>query len=354
MPRLMKSKSKKIGLAPGTLIHIGRKKIENATITAINYNEKKIETKELKEVKEFFKINKKDSTTWLNITGLHETSIIEDIGKAFKIHSLVLEDIMNTDQRPKFEDYDEYLFIVLKILSYDAKTNNVITEQISILLSQEYVITFQENENRIFSPIIEKLNVEKSKLRIYGTDYLAYRLLDIIIDNYFLVLEKIGERIEFFEEELINEGKQDSLKEIYKIKRENILLRKSVWPLREVISKIERTDSEIITTRSNVYLRDLHDHTIQVIDTLETYRDMTTSMIDLHLSNTSNKMNEIMKVLTIIATIFIPLTFIAGVYGMNFNNMPELHMKYGYYATWGIMIFIGGLMVYYFKKKDWI
>jgi magnesium transporter len=354
MGKIIKNRSMKKGKDPGTLIHIGRKKIDKCIITKISYNKNQYTEKKISEIDNFKKLIKKDTTDWINIEGLHDVEIIEKIGNEFKIHPLVLEDILNTDQRPKFEDYKDYLFIVMKVLTYDQKEKTVVTEQISLIIGENFLLTFQETEGDIFDPIRNKIKLTKGKIRQYKADFIAYSLMDVIIDNYFSILENIGEKIEIYEEELINKTDKNVLKEIYKIKRENIILRKNVWPLREVINRFEKTDSKIIKKRTHLFLKDIYDHIIQVIDIIETFRDLISGMLDLYLSNTSNKMNEIMKVLTIIATIFIPLTFIAGVYGMNFDFMPELHMRYAYYVTWGIMISIGGIMLYFFKKKEWI
>jgi magnesium transporter len=354
MGRIIKNRSIKQGLDPGSLIHVGRKKIEQCKINLIKYNKDEFIEKEISKQENFKKLIKQKSTVWINIDGLHDIEVIEKVGKEFNIHPLVLEDILNTDQRPKIEDYDHFLFVVMKMLTYNNKEKSVVTEQISFIFGEGFIITFQETQGDIFDSIRKKIKLAKGSIRSYGADFLTYNLIDVIIDHYFTILEKIGEKIELYEEELINNPNQEIIREIYKVKRENIILRKNVWPLREVINKFEKTESKIIKKRTHLFLRDLYDHIIQIIDIIETFRDLVSGMIDLYLSSTSYKMNEVMKVLTIISTIFIPLTFIVGVYGMNFDNIPELKMKYGYYILWAVILSVSSLMIYYFKRKKWM
>jgi magnesium transporter len=360
MSRLFKKASKTAGLPPGTLVHIGERKTEKVKMTIMDYDEKQFTEKECSRIEECFPFKDTPTITWVNIDGIHQVDIIESIGKAFNIHPLVLEDILNTGQRPKHEDFDDYIFIVLKMLYYDEKEKVVKTEQVSLILCQNVVISFQEKEGDVFNSIRERIRSGKGRIRKMGADYLAYVLLDAIVDGYFIVLEKFGERIEGMEEELVTEPRHETLQTIHALKREMIYLRKSVWPLREVVSGLERGESPLIKESTHIYLRDVYDHTIQVIDSIETYRDMTSGMLDLYLSSISNRMNEVMKVLTIIATIFIPLTFIAGIYGMNFNpeksplNMPELNWYWGYMSAWTAMIIVGIIMIIYFKRKKWL
>jgi magnesium transporter len=279
--------------------------------------------------------------------------VIEKIGEQFGLHPLVLEDILHTGQRPKMDEFDDYISIITRMLSYNEETNQVESEQFSLILGPNYVISFQERVGDIFNAVRERLRQKKGRLRTRGPDYLAYALIDAIVDHYFFVIEKIGEEIEFLEEELIVDPGPETLQTIHNLKRELIFLRKSVWPLREMISGLERGESPLIQDRTTIFLRDVYDHTIQIIDTIETYRDMVSGMLDVYLSSVSNRMNEVMKVLTVIATLFIPLTFIAGIYGMNFKFMPELEWHWGYPLVWAIMIVIGVLMLFYFKKNRW-
>ncbi len=354
MPKLTKKRSKKAGLPPGTLVHIGEKKAEGLKITVIDYDEVHFQEKEIKTIEECFLFKDKPTVTWINVDGLHQVEILEKLGECYGFHPLMLEDILNTDQRPKMEDYGDYIYIVLKMLIQSNKNNGIMTEQISLILGPNFVISFQEMEGDIFDPIRERIRNGKGRIRKMGADYLAYALLDSIIDNYFIIMEKLGEKIEFLEEELVTRPTAQTLKTIHQLKREMIFLRRAVWPLREVVSGLERGESSLMKEPTRIYLRDVYDHTIQVIDTIETFRDMISGMLDIYLSSISNRMNAVMKVLTIIATIFMPLTFIAGIYGMNFKYMPELEWRWGYPAVWLVVVFIGISMLIYFKKKRWL
>ncbi len=354
MPQLVKKRSKKSGLPPGTLVHVGEKKIEKVRISIIDYDETRFEEKDAKTVEECFPFKETPTVTWINIDGLHEVEIIEKIGKHFDIHPLILEDILNTRQRPKMEDFESYIFIVLRMIYYDEEKTEITSEQVSIILGSNFVISFQEREGDVFNFVRERLRNSKGRIRKMGADYLAYALVDAIIDNYFIILEKIGEDIEDMEEELVTNPVPETLQTIHDLKREMIVLRKSVWPLREVISALERGESPLIQESTGIYFRDVYDHTIQVIDSIETFRDMVSGMLDIYLSSVSNKMNEVMKVLTIIATIFIPLTFIAGIYGMNFQFMPELGWRWGYPAVWLVMSAVLITMLVYFRRKRWL
>jgi magnesium transporter len=252
------------------------------------------------------------------------------------------------------EDYGDYLYVVVKMLHDKGKTGQVEAEQVSLIIGPNFVFSFQEGEGDVFEPIRERIRNGKGRLRKMGADYLAYSLLDAIVDYYFVILEKLGERVEFLEEELVTNPKTQTLQEIHHLKREMIFLRKAVWPLREVIGALERGESPLIQKGTSLYLRDVYDHTIQAIDTVETFRDMVSGMLDIYLSSVSNRLNAVMKVLTIIATVFMPLTFLAGVYGMNFKYMPELEWRWGYPLVWAVMIGIGGVMLIYFKRKKWL
>ncbi len=335
-------------------MYIGKEKTEKIKITCIKYDGDSFQEKTLETINGCFPLNDKPAVTWINVDGVHQLENIEQIGIHFKIHPLVLEDIVNTGQRPKMEDFDNYLFIVLKMLYYDVTENETKTEQVSLILSANYVISFQETEGDVFDPIRERLRIDRGRVRKMGADYLAYSLIDAIVDNYFMVLEKIGEKIEDIEDDMIKNPTPEVLQTIHRLKRELIFLRKSVWPLREVISRLERWESPLIAKSIDIYLRDVYDHTIQVIDALETFRDMLSGMLDIYLSSVSNRMNEVMKVLTIIATIFIPLTLVAGIYGMNFKYMPELDTPWGYPMVYVIMLAVSAVMLIYFRRKKWL
>lgn len=313
-----------------------------------------MEEKEAKEVEECFPFKDKPTVTWINIDGIQRIDVIEKIGKHFNLHPLALEDIVNTGQRPKMEDFVDYIFVVLKMLHYDEKESETKAEQLSLILGPNWVISFQENEGDVFDPIRERIRADKGRIRKMGADYLVYALIDAVVDNYFIILEKIGEKIEEIEDELVANPAPETLQAIHNLKRQMIFLRKSVWPLREVISRLERWESQLINKSTDIYLRDVYDHTIQVIDAIETFRDMLSGMLDIYLSSVSNRMNEVMKVLTIIATIFIPLTLVAGLYGMNFRYMPELEWPWGYPLVLFVMFVIGVLMLIYFRKKKWL
>ncbi|NLS78528.1 MAG: magnesium/cobalt transporter CorA [Chloroflexi bacterium] len=291
--------------------------------------------------------------TWLDIHGMTEPSALEPFSTSLGIHPLTLEDILNTEQRPKMEDFGDYVFIDLNMLWYDSE-QGVEAQQVSFILGSRYVISFQRGDVDVFAGVRERLRSGKGRLRKMGADYLAYALVDAVVDNYFLVLEKLGEEIEDIEEALIANPGRETLRGIHHLKRELLHLRKSVWPLREAVGALDRGESALIQPGTRAYLRDVYDHTIQVIDALETYRDMVSGMLDIYLSSISNRMNEVMKVLTIISTVFIPLTFLAGVYGMNFRFMPELSWRWGYPALLGIMLTVAAVMLAFFRRKKWL
>jgi len=353
MPRLVKRTSRKAGLPPGTLIHIGERKAEKTRITIIDYDEAQFEEKEAKKIEECFPFKDKPTVSWINIDGIHQVEIIEKLGSHFGLHPLLLEDILNTEQRPKMEDFGDYIFVVLKMLYYNGEKDEIEAEQVSLILGSNFVISFQEREGDVLDPVRERIRKGKGRIRKAGADYLAYALLDAIVDNCFLILETIGERIEDTEQQLATNPIPETLQLIRKLKKGMIILRKSVWPLREVVSGLERGESVLIHESTGAYLRDVYDHTIQVIDTVESFRDMVSGMLDIYLSSISNKMNEVMKVLTIFAVIFIPLTFVAGIYGMNFELMPELGWQWGYPMILIVMASIAAGMLGYFRRKRW-
>jgi magnesium transporter len=344
---------RKPGLPPGTLAVNGKHTTGPVRITVIDYDAAHYQEKQVEQVEDCYPFRDTETVTWINIDGLGNTGVIEKIGKCFTIHPLILEDIFNTGQRPKMEDLDTYLYVTLKMLQVTGPEKEVKSEHVSMIIGPNYLLSFQEDVGDVFDPVRERIRKE-GKIRKLGPDYLAYALIDDIVDNYFIVMEHIEERVESLEEQLVLAASRESLSQLSELKKDMIYLRKSVWPLREVILGLERTESQLIQESTVIYLRDVYDHTIQVIDTLETLRDMVSGMIDIYLSSLSYKMNEIMKVLTLIATIFIPLTFVAGVYGMNFRNMPELGWEFGYPLVWGVMIAMVIAMLIYFRKRQWI
>lgn len=340
------------GAPPGTLVYHGKTTEEKVKITLIQYNETVFQEKDYYDLSECLDTVIPGTVKWINIDGIHRVELIEAIGKRFGIHPLTLEDIVNTNQRAKFEDYDSYVVSIMKMIYYDTEIHS---EQLSVVLMDGLVISFQEvHGGDAFDMIRNRLRQGKGRVRKMGADYLAYALLDAVVDCYFNVLEKIGDRIEDIEDELVDEPSKDVLKQIHHLKREMIFLRKAVWPMRELINNLERSETELIKPTTDVYLRDLHDHVIRVIDTVETFRDLLSGMMDIYLSSVSNRMNEVMKVLTIITTIFVPITFIVGVYGMNFDEMPELHSKWGYPITWTSIIITVGSLLLYFRRKKWL
>jgi len=355
MPKLLKKRSKKIGLPPGTLVHIGERRTLEPKITIIDYDEANSQESEVKIVEECFLFRDKPTVTWINVDSVHQIEIIEKLGNCFGFHPLVLEDILNTDQRPKMEIYGDYIYIVLKMIYGGDIHHPIETEQVSLILGSNFVVSFQEGkEGDVFNPVRERIRSGKGLIRKMGPDYLAYSLLDTIVDHYFLILEKLGEKVELLEEELVTHPTTKTLQEIQKFKNEMTFVRRAVWPLREVVSGLGRKESPLIKETTEIYLRDVYDHTIQVMDTIEVYREMLSGMLDIYLSSVSNRLNSVMKVLTIIATIFMPLTFIAGIYGMNFKYMPELEWRWSYPAVWLIVVLIGVSMLIYFKKKKWL
>lgn len=344
----------KVAQPPGTLVHIGERRIESVSVSELAYNRETVLETKISAIDGYSKNKDFKGVTWLDISGIHDISVIEGIGGTFDIHGLALEDILNTFQRPKVEDYDDYLFMVLKMLSYDTERNELCIEQVSFVVGTDWIVTFQEQPGDVFEPVRKRIRLGKGRIRKMRADYLLYALVDAIVDNYFVIMEAIGEDIEEIETQLLENPNPETLHLIQKLRKELIFLRKGVWPLREILNTLQRGESKLIEESTMVYLRDVYDHTIQVIETTETYRDMVAGLQDLYLSSISHRMNEVMKVLTIIATVFIPLTFIAGIYGMNFEFMPELKWKFGYFLTWIVMGCIGIGMFIYFKRKKWM
>lgn len=357
MPKkLVKKRHRKIGASPGTLIHLGEQKLDQALISTLEYNLEQVWERGPTEVtaEQCCNLRPEAKVSWINLDGLHQINYLETLGRCFNLHSLVQEDILNTEHRPKLEEFQEHLFIVVKMLQFDDASDEIRTEQVSLILGPNYLLTFQERTGDVFNGVRDRIRQGKGRVRKMGADYLAYVLLDAIVDNYFLILEKLGDQIEELEDELIHRPTPETMQKIHHFKREMILLRKAIWPLREVISGLQRQEGLLVSDATGTFLRDLYDHCIQILDTVETLRDILAGLLDLYLSSLSNRMNEIMKVLTLIATIFIPLTFIVGIYGMNFDYMPELHWKYGYFLIWGVMLGCGALLLWFFKRKRWL
>jgi len=347
-------RSDKAGLSPGTLMYVGDKKVESSRITVIDYDESGYLEKEVASVEECFPFKDTATVSWINVDGVAEADVIGKLGAKFDIHPLVLEDIMTTTQRPKAEDLGNAVFVVVRMIECDRDGTGLTADQLSLIIGPNFVLSFQETPGDCLGPVRERIRGGKGRIRKLGPDYLAYALIDAVVDNYFFVLEKLGERIDGLEEDLITNPRREILHEIHLLKREMIELRKALWPLRETVSGLERMESPLIKKTTIVFLRDLYDHTIQVVDTVESFREILTSMLETYLSSVSNRMNEVMKVLTIISTIFIPITFLVGVYGMNFKHMPETGWRWSYPVVWAVILASVGGMLHFFRRKKWL
>jgi len=354
MPESLSSASEKSGLPPGSLVHVGEVHAHEHKISVINYNKSTLKKHTIKSIEELLPYKTTDTITWVIVDGLKDVSIIDAIGQHFGIHVLVLEDILNTHQRPKFEEFDGYLYIVIKAISLGNDDFNVEYEQISLLILNNFVFTFMEKPDALFDPILNRLDNDKSQIRNLGPDYLAYIIMDTVVDEYFALQDAFDELIESVEDKLLSDPSTQTLSIIQKIKRELIFLRRTVSPLRELLAAIQRSESPLLNDKTRRYFGDIYDHAIRIIEATESYRDLIAGMLDIYLSSVSNKMNETMKVLTVFASIFIPLTFIAGVYGMNFEYMPELKWRWGYPTLWVIFISVSVFLLKYFKKKNWL
>lgn len=355
--------SKKPGDAPGTLIHTGERVLDKIIITLHNFDETHYTAEQISEVEKISKLLSGESKIWLQVRGLHDIEKLKSIWNFFNLHPLVQEDIVNTNQRPKVDLYDDFIFIVLRTLNPSNTNDDIISinnEQISIVLGKNFVLSFQESNEPIFEPIIKRLEKDETRLRKFGPDYLAYALLDCVVDHYYSTLDAIEEAIDVIENELMYKPQKRHLQQIHSLRSDLSIFRKSIWSLRDGLNSLIRDDSPFVSNEVKIFIRDVYDHLVQIMDTLENSREMVYSLYDMHMSNISNRMNEIMKVLTIIATIFIPLTFIAGIYGMNFNpksspwNMPELNWYWGYPFSIGLMVFVALIMLVFFKRKRWL
>jgi magnesium transporter len=342
------------GLSPGTLLHVGKQKTNEVTITLLDYDGKGyFMERETADLAELAKAIQTPAITWINVTGLHQIATMDGIGQAFGIHPLLLEDILDTGQRPKIEQSNDILILILKAVCWDEVTDHTEVEQVSLVIGATYVLSFLERPSDLFTPVYQRLREANGRIRQMGADYLVYALLDAIVDNYFLTLEQISDQIEQIEDDIIEDPTPKDIQTIHELRRELLDLRKAIWPLREIISSLYRGEFPQFQSETLLYVRDVYEHIIQVIDTLETFRDIVSGLLDMYLSTVSNKMNEVMKVLTIIATIFIPLTFITSLYGMNFQYMPELHWRMGYPFVWLTIILTSLGLSLYFKRKGW-
>jgi magnesium transporter len=354
MVETTRNASKKAGLPAGELVHVGEVHETTTSITLLDYDKDTLEFRQISSVQELLPFKGKNTTTWVIVEGLTDVDFIRELGQAFAIHPLVLEDIVSTHQRPKLDEYEDYLYLVLKRLEVNDHKFQVKQEQVSLLLFDNMLFTFKEKRDDLFVPVITRLQAEKGRLRAQTSDYLAYVVLDTIVDGYFAIQDSLDQFSDETEEQLFDQPGPELLNRIQQVKRELIFARKSLSPLREMLAALERCDSVLLSEKTHVYLRDVYDHTIRVIETVDSYRDLLTGMIEIYLSSVSNRLNEIMKVLTVFSTIFIPLTFITGIYGMNFQDMPELKWPWSYPIIWGVFITIAAILLYFFRKKKWL
>lgn len=354
MSDILKSIIHKSGSPPGSLIHTGEKKVERTRISVINYDKDTYSISEDATIEQCVIYRDKPTITWINISGLHDDKIMAELSDRFGFHSLTLEDVMNTGQRVKLEDFEDHTLIIIKAIYFSDKGDEIVEEQLSLIFGAGFVITFQENEDDFLSPLRDRIKSDRGFIRKMGADYLTYAIIDTIVDGYYLILQRIAEKVESLEKDLIRNPDINILKDINRLKIDTSLLYKSIWPLRAILSKFEAGGVKYISKSTAVFIRDVYDHTLQILEITQSFNEMLTGMIEIYMSSVSNKMNEIMKVLTIIATIFIPLSFIAGIYGMNFKYMPELNWKLGYFSAWGVFILVALGMLLYFRRKGWI
>ncbi len=354
MSSILKKIIHKSGSPPGSLVHTGEKKVEKTRISIIDYNKDSYSISEDETIKECVKYRKKPTTTWINVSGLHDDEVMAELSDRFGFHSLTLEDVMNTGQRVKLENFENHTLIIIKAIYFSDAGDEIVEEQLSLIFGKGFVVTFQENDDDFLSPLIDRIKSNRGFIRKMGADYLAYAVIDTVVDGYYLILQRIAEKVEYLEKELVRNPDMNILNEINRLKIDTSLLYKSIWPLRAILSKFEAGDVKYISKSTAVFIRDVYDHTLQILEITQSFNEMLTGMMEIYMSSVSNKMNEIMKVLTIIATIFIPLSFIAGIYGMNFKYMPELGWKPGYFTVWGVFLLVALGMLFYFRRKGWL
>ncbi len=347
-------RSRKSGLAPGSLVHLGDRVLDKPVLTASFFNQDKLSTGVISSLARYQVPDWQSSNRWLHLAGVHDTALLSELGERFAIHPLTLEDILNTGQRPKMDLFDSYLFLVLRLIDFDPKTRELDSEQISLVLGSDTVISLQEGKKtELFSALRRRLADETSRLRTRGVDYLFCALLDSIVDHYFAAVEGMSDQIAELEERLLVDSDADTVREIHRLKRAVLEFRRQAAPLRVVLQKFSRGESGFIREETRIFFTDVYDHVVQIMESLDSCHEILSGLHDIYLSSVSNRMNQVMKVLTIIATIFIPLTFIAGIYGMNFQYMPELGWKWGYPLSILLMAGVAGLMIFYFRKKKW-
>lgn len=349
-----KKRTQKSGMPPGTLVYSAEKTTpQHALITLFDFDEQHVVESVIKDIPAVLTFTNAHTVTWINVDDVQVPGLLEAFGKALDFHPLMLEDIQHTDQRPKYEEYDNCIYIVLKMLDLDPQ-NELIIEQLSVVLGENYILSFQEFPGDMFDSVRARIRKNASRIRRSNNDYTAYALMDSVVDRYFDVLEKVGDKIESLEAALVKDPRPDTLQSIHKLRQELIFLRRAVWPLRDVVATMQRSESPLIHESTELFLRDLHDHVLRVIDNIDTYRDMLSSMQDVYLSSISNRTNEVMKVLTLFSSIFLPLSVITGFFGMNFHYFPELDWPFGLHGTLLAMLLIGVGMYGFFKYRKWI
>jgi magnesium transporter len=348
----LKKRARKTGLSPGTVVFTGERRTERVKITVTDFDQATLNEVEVGHPEECGRFRDSQTVSWIDVVGLHDVALLEQLGHVFSIHPLVLEDIAHSGQRAKLEDHDEYLFIVVRAI-LPATDEQLEEEQVSLIVGRNYLLTFQERPSAVFSAVRQRIQTNRGRVRRMGVDYLAYSLLDAVVDQYFVVLEDIGDELEALEETLLEDPSPQVLQDLHDLRKEVMTVRRAAWPIRDLLNTVLRGESGLFNPGTLPYLRDLQDHTLQVIDIVENFREVQTSLMDVYLSSMSQRTNEVMKVLTIIATVFIPLTFLAGVYGMNFEGMPELHWRWGYLALWIVMLAVTGVQLYFMRRKGW-
>jgi magnesium transporter len=352
--RIFRSLDRRVGAPPGTMVYTGPERTEPISVHLLEYSEEVFREETLEAGADFVEIASRDPVTWVNVDGLSDLEIIRSMGEPFDLHPLVLEDVVNTGQRPKLEEYEEYFFVILRMLTLAGDSVGVRSEQVGIVFGQGFVLSFQERAGDVWEPVRERLRGKSGRIRSRGADYLAYALIDAVVDHYFHILETFAEETEELELQVLEDPTPETMRRIHSLRQEMLVVRRAVWPLRELTNGLTRNESGLVQESTQIFLRDVYDHTVQVIDTAETLRDVISGLMDLYMTSVSNRMNEIMKVLTVMASIFIPLTFLAGIYGMNFQVMPELRIPWAYPALLGVMVVMGVGMVVFFRRKGWL
>lgn len=345
---------KPVGAPPGVLVYTGEPKAEPPAVRTLDYDSLSVQEDEWTPGHVPGEYTRREAVTWIDVMGLHDVATLERIGDAFSIHPLVMEDVLNSAQRAKSEEYEGIIAIALKDVNFDPSSKVIAIDQVTIVLGDHFVITFRDRATDLFEPVRKRIRAGRGQIRNRGADYLAYALVDCVVDEYFRQLEMIGDETDELEEAVTDSFDVATMHQLHVFRRELLVFRKAVWPVREAVGELYRSNNPLIKKKTIAYFRDVYDHSVQVVEIIEALREVAAGLMDLYLSGMSNRMNETMKVLTVIATIFIPLTFIAGVYGMNFQYMPELRMRWAYPTVWGVMIVVGVGMLWYFRRKKWL